>query len=370
MIRLLAALLVLAGAAVAQEDPATAAAAAKSRLDAAAQSLTQADGARDRVAALTETVRAYEDGLVAMRDSQRRAAIRATSITAELDAKSASISQLLGVLESMGRAPAPLLLLHPSGPIGTARSGMIAAEVTPALQAEADNLRARLEELAVLRSLQESAATTLAEGLQGAQDARAALSHAISERTDLPLRFEEDPVQTALLIASTETLGAFATGLAETFPQNGANTDVPTDKRGFALPVQGPIVRRYNAPDAAGIARPGIIIAARPRSLITTPITATVLFRGPLLDYGNVIILEPAADVMFIFAGLAEVYGEPGQVLPAGSPLGLMGGEQPSSDGNLKQSTGNDGNAASETLYLEVREGQSPVDPATWFALD
>ena len=38
--------------------------------------LDAADGARNRVKALTETVRAFEDGLEAMREGLRRAAIR------------------------------------------------------------------------------------------------------------------------------------------------------------------------------------------------------------------------------------------------------------------------------------------------------
>jgi septal ring factor EnvC (AmiA/AmiB activator) len=130
------------------------------------------------------------------------------------------------------------------------------------------------------------------------------------------------------------------------------------------------LLRAFNAPDAAGIARPGVIIAARPRAIVATPTPATILFRGPLLDYGNVVIIEPATDVLIVLAGLAEVYGEAGQVIPAGTPLGLLGGDVPFVNAILTQSDGTGGGQASQTLYLEVREGQSPVDPATWFALE
>lgn len=47
--------------------------------------------------------------------------------------------------------PGPLLLLHPDGALGTARSGMVLAEVAPAVQAEAEALKAELQELAELR---------------------------------------------------------------------------------------------------------------------------------------------------------------------------------------------------------------------------
>ncbi|SMY08113.1 murein hydrolase activator EnvC family protein [Flavimaricola marinus] len=364
----------MAGQALAQGqgETAEAAAAAAARLEAASVMLQEADRGSDRISALTETVQAYEDGLVALRDGLRRAAIRQRAIETELDARSEEVAELLGVLQTMGRAPAPLLLLHPSGPLGTARSGMMVSEVTPALQVRVDELKADLEEVSQLRALQDSAADTLRRGLDGAQEARAQLSQAISERTDLPQRFTEDPVRTALLIASTETLSAFASGLADVVDQDlgGVAPDATALKGGLGLPVQGTVLRRFNQADAAGIVRPGLVIAARPRSLVTSPAAATVRFRGPLLDYGNVIILEPAPDVLLVVAGLAEVFGEAGQVLPQGAPIGLMGGEQPGVDAILTESAAGVGGGRSETLYLEVREGQSAVDPATWFALE
>ncbi|HDR29982.1 MAG TPA: peptidase M23, partial [Rhodovulum sp.] len=63
--RALLVIVALAGAAPAdaQSEPAETARAAAEALRAAARSLQDAEGARDRVAALSETIRAYEDGL-------------------------------------------------------------------------------------------------------------------------------------------------------------------------------------------------------------------------------------------------------------------------------------------------------------------
>lgn len=359
--------LALASPAAAQ-TPAEAALAAAQQLTDAGGALLDARGSHDRVAALTETVHAYEDGLIAMRDGLRRASIRQASVQAELDAKAQEIGRLLAVLQSMGRAPAPLLLLHPSGPTGTARSGMMVAEVTPALQAKAETLRAQLEEVALLHQLQDSALHTLQEGLRGAQDARAALSQAISDRTDLPKRFVEDEVQTALLLASTETLEGFATGLTDAYGGDITDPAIELRKGALPLPVQGTVLRGFNAADAAGITRPGVILATRPKALVTAPASATLLFRGPLLDYGKVVILEPAPDVLIVLAGLETTLGEVGDVLPAGTPVGLMGGVLPSADEILSQSEVNQGVGANQTLYLEVRDRQSPTNPAEWFA--
>lgn len=370
MIRLAALLAALAAPVAAQDDPASAAAAAAAQLTRAKAALDGATGGRNRVRALTDAVQGYEEGLIAMREGLRRAAIREQTLQTTLAAKSAEISDLLGVLQSISRAPAPLLLLHPSGPTGTARSGMIVADVAPGLQAEADVLKAQLSELALLQSLQQSAETTLADGLRGAQDARAALSLAIQNRTSLPRRFVEDPTQTALLLQSTGTLDAFATGLADINLPGPANPDALAAKGDLPIPIQGQILRGYNAADAAGVARPGVIIAARPRAIVTSPTPATILYRGSLLDYGNVIIVEPTADVMFIFAGLAEVFGEVGEIIPAGAPLGLLGGSSPQSDVELTASAQINSGGQSQTLYLEVRDGQTPVNPANWFAIE
>lgn len=357
-----------AGMASAQ-TPADAAMQAAARLEAAGVALDAASGRSDRVAALTETVQAYEAGLAALRDGLRRAAIRQRTLEVDLNARSDEVARLLGVLQTMGRAPAPLLLLHPSGPTGTARSGMMLAEVTPALQAQVEDLRLQVEEVAVLRDLQNDALDILEDGLDGVQRARAELSRAIADRTDLPVRFADDPVLTAVLLASAETLEAFASGLAETEAQ-GSGPDASALKGEIALPVAGQILRRFQETDAAGIARPGVLIATRPRALVTTPVSATIRYAGPLLDYGNVVILEPAADTLWVIAGMAEVFGQVGQIVPDGTPIGLMGGATGDVQAILMESAQGSAGNQSETLYLEVRDRQSAVDPATWFAFE
>ncbi|GAA6199761.1 peptidoglycan DD-metalloendopeptidase family protein [Aquicoccus sp. SU-CL01552] len=361
-----------AGAAAGQGDPAAAARAAAVQLEQAAMGLQQAEGARDRVHALTDTVRAYEAGLAAMRDGLRRAATREGQLIQRLQAREGEIARLMGVLLTIETSPPPVRMLHPQGPLGSARSGMILAEVTPALNTRAERLRHDLEEVQTLRLLQQSAAKTLEEGLAGVQEARTALSQALADRTDLPRRFTEDPVRTAILISSTETLDGFASGLSEIAAGEIAESraDIGTLKGQIPLPVQGIVLHRAGEADAAGVTRAGLVVAARPRALVTSPTPATIRYRGPLLDLGNVMILEPQPDTLFVLSGLAEVYGEAGQVIPAGTPVGLMGGAVPEIGAILSLSGDGTGTERSETLYIEVREGGSPVDPETWFRTD
>ncbi|ABF65488.1 peptidase M23B [Ruegeria sp. TM1040] len=352
------------------QDPGDAALEAAVALEEASERLDAAKSANDRVKALTETVRAYEAGLQAMREGLRRVARRETQLTTQLKAREDEVADLLGVITTIETSTPPVLMLHPSGPLGAARSAMMLAEVTPGLQARADALRNDLQEVRDLRHLQQSAALQLEKGLQGVQAARAALSTAIADRQDLPKRFIEDPVQTAILISSTETLTGFADGLtliaeASGVEPNGADI---SDLRGdLPLPVEGLLLRGYGEQDAAGVARAGILVATRPRALVSTPTAATIRYLGPLLDLGNVVILEPQPDTLFILSGLAEVFGEAGQVIPEGTPVGLMGGEVAASSAILSLSGEGGGTGRSETLYIEVRMENSPVDPETWF---
>ncbi|SMC53851.1 murein hydrolase activator EnvC family protein [Primorskyibacter flagellatus] len=365
-------LIFLAAPALAQDDPAVAARAAAKALEQASEQLDDADSARDRVKALTTTVRAYEDGLSAMREGLRRVSLREMDLRADLAEREAEISDLLGALMTIGNSEAPVLALHPSGPTGTARAGMLLADVTPALATRATALKEDLKEVSDLRQLQQEAEQRLTEGLQGVQLARTELSQAIDSRTDLPRRFIEDPVRTAILIAGTDTLNDFAAGLGEiTQDEEPGSLPAISDRKGYLeLPVPGKILRGAGEEDAAGVERPGIVVGTRPRALVTTPTAATIRYVGPLLDYGLVTILEPQADLLFVLAGLDQVYGRIGQVLPAGSPVGLMGGEMPAADEGLSQSGEGGGAQWTETLYMEVREGDDPVDPLTWFSTD
>jgi septal ring factor EnvC (AmiA/AmiB activator) len=364
MIRAAAFALLLASPVMA-DTVAEQAARASTDLQAAVTALDAATGARDRVAALSQTIRAYEAGLAALRGALREAALREATLTRQLEAKRDGIGRLLGVLATMEANPGPLLLLHPEGAVGTARSGMILADVTPALQSEAMALKAELQELADLRALQLSAGETLEKGLSAAQTARTALSQAISDRTDLPRRFTEDPDILRGLLESTDTLDAFAAGLS---PDSESDTSFAGEKGRLPLPALGTILRKPGEADAAGTRRPGLTLATQGRALVTAPWPATIRYRGPLLDYGNVMILEPGDGYLLVLAGLDILYGEVGEVVPADAPLGLMGGPEEVSAEFLSDPPDGSGGRDTETLYMELRQGAAPVDPMEWFA--
>lgn len=346
--------------------------AALAALDTASAQLAQVDGARDRVRALTEAIYAHEAGLSTLREGMRKVTARETALTRALRERDAEIGALLSVLQRLGDNPSPVSMMHPGGAAGSMRAGMLLSEMVPNLNVTAEELRLDLQELQSLRGLQQNAIAQLEAGLSRLQSAREALNLAISDREPLPKRFVNDPVSEAVLVASSDTMAQFAEGLDRISVGQIAtpSTVLRVRDQSLLLPVAGQVVFDAGERDAAGIKRPGIIVSTLPGAVVTTPLASTVRYTGPLLDYGQVVILEPMQNLLFIFAGLDTLYVTAGEVVDEGVPVGLMGytmvknSARQSTDGELT------GAELTETLYIEIRKDDAPENPGLWFRMD
>ncbi|MDP0929051.1 peptidase M23 [Paracoccus onubensis] len=349
--------------------------AAATQLRDAMGKLSQAVTADDQVVALTEVISGYEKGLSSLRDGLRQASAREAELRAQFEAQRDRLARVLGAMTSLQQSPETALLLHPDGALSSARAGMILSDVTPGLRSEAERLQAKLDEIATVRELQSGAAEMLGSGLASVQEARRLLASAVTDRSTMPVRFADEPEEVQKLLDAAQSLDDFAAGVSALENDIGAPMDDFEGAQGsLQLPVVGSVKRPYNEPDAAGVRRPGWVIATPPAALVTTPWPATIRYRGPLLDYGNVMIVEPAKDYLLIFAGLSQVFGEVGDVLREGDPVGLMGGSEAPAQEFGTQFVANaaqGGDAGrTETLYLELRKGTETLDPADWFVLN
>lgn len=352
-------------AASVQADPATRALDAARALEAATETLQAASRQNDRIDALTRTVQAYETGLAALREGLREAQLAEAAQARILSDRGGDLSRLLAVLMGTASLDDATVLVHPEGALAAARAGLSLRDVAPALGDEVAVLREQLEEIAALRRARQYGLLALEQGLSTAQEARLALSQAIAERGPLPKNLSEDPDAMAALAASAASLDAFAQDLAARGAAFGAMDQALI--RGFraaagtlALPVRGTVLRAFDAPDAAGVARPGLDIATLPDALVSAPWAGTVRYAGPLAGRGQVVILEPDEDILLVMVGLGEVLVETAEILPQGAPLGTM----PARSGDETDAGGR-----GQTLYFEMREQGKPIDPAAWFAL-
>lgn len=353
--------LCLAGPALARPEAPQVANEAAAALGEAAASLAVAEKASDRIEALTQTIRAYETGLSAMREGLRQAVLEERALSERLGEQDTEIAGLLTALERASLAGRAQATLHPGTALDTVRAGMLAASVVPALEARSAVLERDLTDLAALRAVREAGTSVLEDGLAGVREARLALSRAMSERTALPPGIATDAAAMEALINSSETLAAFADSLSrDTEP----SAKVPEP---WALPVMGEVLRGFGEADAEGTRRPGWIVASKAEALVTSPSDATVRFSGDVPGSGPVVILEPDPGQMVILSGLGTRFARTGEIVAKGTPVGLMDGDTTAEQQNLNDSALLGGQPWTETLYIEIRQGQAPVDPAAYF---
>lgn len=344
------------------QDAAVLAQEASDALGQAAEALAEAETASDRIGALTRTIRAYESGLAAMREGLRRAALRERELAAGLTAQDAELGEMLVLLQNVTRRAGAETVFHPGGAQDSVRAGILAASLVPALKERSSALERDLGDLAALRAVQDAGIGVLEDGLEQVRAARLALARAVSDRTDLPPLAATDQAAMEALINSSETLAAFADSLAG----DGAGKTPRADAGAWEMPVIGSVLRRFDEADAAGVRHPGWVVATAPEALVTAPAAATVRFAGEVPGSGLVVILEPAPGLLAILSGLGRSLVVRGQIVDTGEPVGLMGiGTAPAQE-KLNETSLANGQSGGETLYIEIRQGQAPVDPAAF----
>ncbi len=114
-------------------------------------------------------------------------------------------------------------------------------------------------------------------------------------------------------------------------------------------PVAGRVTRMFGAPEARNQTSKGVLIASRPLAQVTAPYDGEVVFSGPFLNYGRLVILRHSDEFHTLIAGLTKIDVKVGQFLLEGEPIGAMGNRD-----------------ASNRLYLELRKNNQPIDPAPW----
>jgi len=65
----------------------------------------------------------------------------------------------------------------------------------------------------------------------------------------------------------------------------------------------GPRIKEFGVPDSLGGTEKGISIATRAAAQVTAPCDAWVVYAGPFRNYGQVLILNAGADIMWYSPG-------------------------------------------------------------------
>ena len=370
--------------------------------------------------ALIETaarVQSREADVSASEDRLQGLRIAEADVTVQLERRRAAMAELLAALTRLDRQPPPALAVRPDDALTSARSAMLLGAAVPELQAEAAELRQRLEELTRLRqeilaeretlgetkTLLESERTALEALLQRKLEQQAKLSEAAeseqaraerlsrqaTDLTDLIARLEagavarlpmhrpeirpDPPAQPASpppAAAPAETRTAVLRPPSE--PPAIPSSRRFSDARGLIRPpAAGRIVRAYGAPDDLGGTSQGLTIETRPDAHIIAPFDGRISYAGPFRRYGQLLIISVGEGYHVLLAAMTRIDGAVGQSILAGEPIGTMGSSPSSDDPAARNDQARrDGiPGRGPALYIEIRKDGSPIDPRPWLTM-
>lgn len=331
-------------------------------------SLERAEGTKGKLAALGKAVRAQEAALAAYRAAMRRLAGEDQVLSIGLAQDSGQLAGYLAALQSISLAPQSAFLVFPGGPVRAARAAILIGDVTPRLEARMTLLRDRLDEIRELREMQGEARAETRVALAGLQEMRTQTTKALRGRIPAPARSD--------LIDQAKTAQDRASDLDQLAVALQANADSRTpavpfeDLRGtLPLPVSGEIIAEFGAAELDRN-RFGLVVEAPAFAQVSAPVNATIRYAGPLVGYDQVVVLEPESGWMIVIGGLAHIDRNVGEAVLVGEKLGDMGGPLPTSEEFLMEADKPDGEIARESVYIEFRRQDAPIDPMPWFTLD
>ena len=273
-------------------------------------------------------------------------------LNSRLGANQNELSHLLSALQMYGRNPPPALLVHPNDARKAVRAAILIRAVTPELRSRAQRLSAEVGTAQLARRQAAQASEALFTSESQVADRASRMETLIAQRQTLQRRLGED------LGDGPDALTVSAR--AQTLRAKNAAPAVPLRTSGgpirFAPPVAGAPSARFNDEARGGPIQGWVWETARGAS-VAAPAAGRVESAGPLPGWESVVILDAGDGYHVVLAGLRSLTVAAGQNIAAQQNLGRMA-----------PATAQNRDAGGTELYLEVRKGGEPVDPARFFA--
>jgi septal ring factor EnvC (AmiA/AmiB activator) len=324
-------------------------------------------------------------------------------LTAQFEERYEALADTLAALQTLQSNPPPALFVHPEDAADAARSAILLSEIAPALKAQADELADKLTRLQTTRDALIAQRQSLLIAEQSLQADRDRLSALLQDREQKHARLAN--------LAATERqrvgqLAAKARGIEELIeglrklgqlaiprrkpaipsPESNIPLPRPSPFRGLEqgrelraaplqtspglkvarfsasrgnlrLPANGHLAAKFGQKTVTGAQTKGITIATRPGTQVVAPFDGEIVFAGPYLSYGQLLIIAAGEGYHLILSGMARIDGLVGQRLLAGEPVGQMA---EASSSKTK---------AAEELYFEIRKDGEAFNPTPWLAL-
>ena len=266
------------------------------------------------------------------------------------------LTRLLGALELYRRDPPPALLVSPKNATDAVNAAILINAITPELERRAKAFAAEAKQLQTLRRSVVLANGALFTAESDVADRRTEIERLITEKSalehSLDANADKADADVRKLAAEARSLGQLVSGLdAREAGGDGAATLKLTP------PVPGDPVRRFNDPWPGRARSEGWSWTTQPHAVVLSPADGRIDYAGALKGWGLVLILRLPGGYHLVLAGMDSAGTRIGSQVAAGEPIGHMA---------VGGTVGEDKNGAPPELYLEVRKGETPVDPAHW----
>lgn len=353
---------------------------------------------------LEATIRLQETEARANEIEARLGALAADEkkLVESLDGRRALITEVLMILQRMGRRPPPALLTRPQDLLEAMRASLALGDLLPQMRTETQALQADLAELVRLRDRTRTEQARLASEKAALADQRASLGVMIETR-----QASIAAAQSALQAenAKADKLARQATSLKELITRMESESEAARkaaeaarraaeaqaklteeqrrkalaapfrdaarlapavafgDLKGkLSFPISGPVLRRYGAPDGFGGKEKAYFIGARDNAVVVAPCDGWVAFSGPYRTYGQLLIINAGDGYYIVLAGMSRSNVTVGQFVLAGEPVASMG------DGAAQTSATIAIGAKQPILYVEFRKDGNSIDSSPWWA--
>ncbi len=245
-----------------------------------------------------------------------------TDLAERIGHNRAELARVLGALQLFARQPPPALLVAPGEVKDSVRAAILIRAIAPALEVRARTLSAQAATLAAVR--------------RRAAAANGDLFAAESAQEDRRSRLEGVMTDSEVLAPPSLRPAIEAAAPKETAPTR------------LSQPAAGRRTAGFDGRLADGTRSHGVALATAPGAAVASPAAAVVDYAGPLNGWGTVVILRAPGGCHMVLSGLGKL---------------LVGAGQSVADGQIVGTMPKDGSSSKE-LYLEVRMGGAPVDPA------
>jgi septal ring factor EnvC (AmiA/AmiB activator) len=371
----------------------------RERIDALKAEIEAMEGDRTQqnaaLIAAAQRVKLAEIEITDVEDRLSDLIVQEFSVRGRLDGADAEIANVLAALQRISLNPPPALVVDPADALGSARGAMLIAAILPQLRARADAVSSDLRELNGIKAAALEEEATLKANHEILEEEQLRIATLIAARrqgiTQMTADLEAEEAEARALAERASTLRELVEALSErattgaTQPEpvdpdrptlspeaiqlafaNAGRTEpaIPFDlARGHLTPpANGNVAVNFGASDGLGGIAQGQSILTPVEAQVVAPADGWVLYRGPYLNYGQIVILNTGTGYTALLAGLDAVSVDIGQFVLRGEPLGTMGSR--TNGRTVATSAGND----QPTLYIELRKNNEPFDPFGWWA--